>query len=237
MNYYNTKVTVELRELVENGVNIWDFDYPSYYEGEAKAEFERKVIDHYFFRQIGQETVGRFLHHFRSKVREIMPYYIDLYKSCEIFKTREDPFRSYDLTETFSKEGTKKSTSKTESSNTQTVTTEGSATQSEDGSNQRRFSDTPQGSITNLDSYMSEAEKNDTNTSISSSNNSNVTDSIEGTVDGEIDSSDSEEYTLRRFGNIGVKTLGAEMMEIRKAYINVDMMVINELAELFLKVY
>ena len=79
LNYENTKVTLELREIIESGINIWDFDYPSYYQGDKKAEFEMKVIDHYYFRQIGQETVGRFLHYFRSKIREIMPLYIQRY--------------------------------------------------------------------------------------------------------------------------------------------------------------
>ena len=80
--YDNTGVTVELGELVRNGVNIWDFDYPIprseiEYNGKVckvdfdKATFEQKVIDHYYFRQIGQETVGRFLHYFQAKVREI----------------------------------------------------------------------------------------------------------------------------------------------------------------------
>ena len=42
----NTKQTVELRSIVESGVNIWDFDYPSFYQGEEKKRFEKKVIDH-----------------------------------------------------------------------------------------------------------------------------------------------------------------------------------------------
>ena len=40
--YSNSKVTVELRDVVESGVKVWDFDYPSYYEGEAKTAFEKK---------------------------------------------------------------------------------------------------------------------------------------------------------------------------------------------------
>ena len=39
LNESTTKLTVELRELVENGVNVWDFDYPSYYKDEQKTAF------------------------------------------------------------------------------------------------------------------------------------------------------------------------------------------------------
>ena len=34
-----SKLTLELRDIVDNGVNsvdIWDFDYPSFYEGDEK---------------------------------------------------------------------------------------------------------------------------------------------------------------------------------------------------------
>ena len=99
--FSNTKVTLELRELVENGVDLWDFEYPSYYTGDEKKAFEKKVIDHYYFRQIGQETVGRFLHYFRARIREIMPFYIQRYKSCEWLDKIEDPLESYNLTEEY----------------------------------------------------------------------------------------------------------------------------------------
>ena len=39
MNDYNSKVTLELRDLVSSGVKIWDFEYPSYYSGDKKLEF------------------------------------------------------------------------------------------------------------------------------------------------------------------------------------------------------
>lgn len=217
LNYHNTKVTVELREIVESGVNIWDFDYPSYYKGDAKTEFEKKVIDHYYFRQIGQETVGRFLHYFRAKMREIMPLYIQRYESVELFKSIPDPLQSYDLTETYTRE--------TSSSGS----TSSSGTSSEDTSNnrERRFSDTPMGSINNIETYMSEAEKE----------NQSATNT--GSSSAETESSDTgmESYTLKRVGNIGVQPLGQELEVLRKSFINVDMEVIDELKDLFLKVY
>lgn len=208
-NYDNTGVTVELRKVVESGVNVWDFDYPSFYEGDQKKAFEQKVLDHYWFRQIGQETVGRFLHYFRAKVREIMPYYIERYRSVELMHSYDDPLESYHLTETFEKTGSGSSTSKSE----------GSAS----GGSVRKFSDTPQGTIDNMDNHLTEGEKNDNNSS------SNVT--------GEASSETTENYTMTRRGNIGVQPLGDEIEKLRKAFINVDMEVINELNDLFLMVY
>lgn len=216
-NDYNSKVTLELREIVESGINIWDFDYPSFYQGDDKLAFERKVIDHYYFRQIGQETVGRFLHYFRSKIREIMPYYIKRYESVELLESVDDPLQSYDLTEELTRE-----TSSEGSSSASGTVTEDSIINRE-----HRLSDTPQGSIDNLDDYMSEASKDREETA------GDVNSSSESSNEG----SGTEHYKLTRKGNIGVQPLGQEINELRKAYINVDMEVIEELNELFLKLY
>lgn len=253
MNYYNTKLTVELGELVENGINVWDFDYPSFYKDEKKTAFEQLVLDHYRFRQIGMETPGRWLHSFRTRIREIMPYYIQLYETVELMASVEDPFKAYDLTETFTKHTTGKGSStdtvdsESEGSLTRNESSDRSGTTSTSRSNakQHKFSNTPQGSISNLDSYMTEAsEDNDTETE----NNTNTetasvkvttdsSDTVKTTSTGEHDTEGSETYELKRFGNIGVQPLGQEIEVYRKALINVDMMVINELNDLFLKVY
>lgn len=216
-----SKLTLELREVIAAGVDLWDFEYPSYYKDVHKKEFEKKVIDHYFFRQIGQETVGRFLHMFRSKVREIMPYYIDMYKSVEIMHGLENPFDNVDVLETFEQETT--GCSSGESS----ATTSGNASSSD--SSERRFSNTPQGSIDNLDHYLTEAERNSSEGSSESSATSGGTSSSEsaGTV----------KHTLHRKGNQGVNTFAHDIIEFRKSIINVDMMVINELNDLFLGIY
>lgn len=217
LNDYNSKVTVELRELVESGVNIWDFDYPSYYEGEKKLAFEQKVIDHYYFRQIGQETVGRFLHMFRAKVREIMPLYIQRYKSVELFESIDDPLRSYELTEEYERD------------TTNTGTSSSSGTSTENGSTNRelRESDTPQGSISNLDKYMSKASKE----------NETVGNTGSSSASSESSDTGKETYKLTRYGNIGVQPLGQELNVLRSSFINVDMEIIDELKDLFLKVY
>lgn len=225
LNYYNSKVTIELGELVESGVKVWDFEYPSYYNGEEKKAFEQLVLDHYRFRQIGQETPGRFLHGFRTRILEIMPYYIELYKSVELMATVEDPFKAYDLTETFTK--------RTTNSSDNTFSSESSGSSNESGSNslKHRFSRTPQGAIDLIDDYMTEASLDD------GDNSKDITTSDTGSSSGTSESEGSETYELRRFGNIGVQPLGQEIEYYRKALINVDMMVIDELKDLFLKVY
>ena len=200
LSWSNTGVTVELGDIVASGVNIWDFDYPVpapvvEYNGKTadvpfdKKVFEQKIIDHYRFRQIGQETVGRWLHYFRTRIREIMPYYVQLYEFEAKWFNVDDPLESYNLVETFKQES------------------------SGSGSQTNKFSDTPQGSVENLDSYLTTASQNSDSTSGNTS------------------------HTLTRRGNIGVQPLGGEVQNIRDAFINIDLMVINELKDLFLMVY
>ena len=212
LNYGNTQVTVELGKIVESGVDIWDFEYPVpaseiEYNGKTatvdfdKERLQQKILDHYRFHQIGQETVGRFLHCFRSRMREIMPYYVQLYEFDAIFRNIEDPLESYHLEETMDR------------------LVKGDSSASASNGRIHRYSNTPQGRIENIDDHLTEANKEDTTGSSTSSGKND------------------EKYTLVKRGNIGVQPLGGEVENIRHAFINIDMQIIEDLRDLFLLVY
>ena len=236
LNWDNTGVTVELGDIVASGVDVWAFDYPVpadtvHYNGKTakvpfdKQAFEQKILDHYRFRQIGQETVGRWLHYFRTRIREIMPYYVQLYEFEAKWFNVDDPLESYNLVETFEET----------SHGSGTVTSSGSSENTSESSggveHERKYSDTPQGSISNLDNYMSEASRENTDSS--------GTATVSGSDSSESSSQNTgnTSHTLTRKGNIGVQPLGGEVKNIREAFINIDLMVINELKDLFLQVY
>lgn len=267
LNYDNSKVTIELRDIVtgDNPVDIWAFDYPSYYKGDEKRAFEQKVINHFYFRQLGQETVGRWLHMFRSRIREIMPYYLQMYKSVEIMEKIEDPFGNVDVTETFEQTATGNRTGNTTGkvtekqntdvtvtrTNTDTDQTTETDDRTETVNKEHRFSNTPQSSIANVDSYMTEASKDsdtatvDADRTVNATRSSNGSDVTDGEVNGSTDtegsstetSSDTIKHTLTRKGNQGVNTYAHDMIEFRQSFIDVDMMIINNLQDLFLMVY
>lgn len=228
-----SKLTLELREVLAGGVDIWAFDYPSYYKDAQKLAFEQKVVDHFYFRQIGQETVGRFLHMFRAKVREIMPYYIEMYKSVEIMHGLENPFDNVDVLETFEQETTDSASG--ESSATTSGNASSSGTHGSTEIKEHKFSNTPQGSIENLNSYLTEAAQDDNTVSETSESSSETSATSGGTSSSE--SAGTVKHTLHRKGNQGVNTFAHDIIEFRKSIINVDMMVINELNELFLGIY
>lgn len=236
MLYDNTGVTVELGDILASGVNLWDFEYPVprkvvEYNGKTctvdfdKDRLQEKIVNHYRFRQIGFETVGRFKHYLKTRMQEIMPYYVQVYELDAKFRNIEDPLESYNLVETFQQEtsGSGRMTGSNSSENT--GTTSGTSDK------QTKFSDTPMGSIDNLDSYMTNATRENGTSSVESS------DSVSGTSEQSTEDSGTTSHTLTRKGNIGVQPLGGEVMNIRSAFINIDLQIIEELADLFLRVY
>lgn len=243
MIYSNAKVTMELRDVLESRnekgelFNLWDFDYPSYYEGEEKLAFEQKVIDHYLFHQIGTETVARFKHNFKTRIREIMPYYIQYYKSVEIMDKIEDPFGNVDVTETFEQTTTDTSSGTVNNTETGTATANESATNTGSEDTEHRFSNTPQGSINNLDDYMTEAFIDGKDTVEDVTRNAENESTITNTGTSESENTGTVTHTLTRKGNQGVNTYAHDMIEFRQSFINVDMMIIGALRDLFLLIY
>ena len=94
------KMTVTLGEIIENNVNIFDFEYPFYNE-EYRKTFEQHFIDHFYFDEIGQETVARFKHRLRIKFNLIMPYWNKIFLADALEQRILD---NYDVTETYTRD-------------------------------------------------------------------------------------------------------------------------------------
>ena len=93
--------TIELKNLPNN---VFNFSYPFYCESpQAKREFEERFIGHYFFHEIGFETIDRFQHVLAERLRLRMPYYQQLYQT-EWQQTQKDMMLSKSLVETLTRE-------------------------------------------------------------------------------------------------------------------------------------
>ena len=158
-----------------------------------------------------------------------MPYYLQMYKSVEIMNEIEDPFGNVDITETYEETRSGQSSGSASSTNTGKA----DSTNTETGDSKHRFSNTPQGSLSNLEDYLTEASLDDQNRNSSSEANT----SSSGTSSSESESSETVSHTFTKKGNQGVNTYAHDMIELRKTFLNVDMMIIEDLNELFLAVY
>jgi hypothetical protein len=96
------KYTVELKTIVDSGYNIFNFDYV-FYDEAKKEDFQKKFINHFLFREIGTETVGRFQHYLNCKFDETLPYYNMLFRTALIDYEKTI---NYNLTESFTRENT-----------------------------------------------------------------------------------------------------------------------------------
>lgn len=89
------KYTIELGKLVETGYKLALDNYPIFSE-DYRRYLNQKIIEHFYFREIGQETADRFNFFLRRKMNEIMPYYNKMYESTLI---EFDPLASEFFTE------------------------------------------------------------------------------------------------------------------------------------------
>ncbi|MBQ7770780.1 MAG: hypothetical protein IJ373_06300, partial [Clostridia bacterium] len=97
----------------------------------------------------------------------------------------------------------------------------------------RKLSNTPQGRIENLDDHLTEATVENGNQNGSTKD----VGSSEGSATQTSNDSGTIEHTLTKRGNIGVQPLGGEVENIRKAFVNIDQMVIDDLKDLFVQIY
>lgn len=88
--------TTQIRWYIEAGNTLPLNDYPIFDET-YRAGLNKKIIDHYEFREIGAETMGLFNKFLKRKMNEIMPYYNQRYKSTLL---EFEPLKTYNFTET-----------------------------------------------------------------------------------------------------------------------------------------
>ena len=177
----------------------------------SKDRLASKIVDHYYMREIGYETIGLFKHYAKVYMQEIMERYLPLIYSASI---NYDPLVNVDYTETFERNITGSG--------------ESSSTSNNEASGLSVNSDTPQGNISKSSilagSYASNTGASETESTINdTSSNSNETD---------------ETYSKRIKGNSGVSATAQKMVEqYRQNIIAIDEKIINELDKLFMGLY
>lgn len=89
--------TIELRNVVSmvGADHVGLSDYPIFDE-QYREFLNAKIIDHYYYREIGLETVDMFIRQLRTKMWEIMPYYNKWYQA-EDRMADIDPLSTQDM--------------------------------------------------------------------------------------------------------------------------------------------
>ena len=223
-----SKYTMELRQIIEyegrDTVEDYFKDYCIYNylrpnEVEtilsaniwSKDRLASKIVDHYYMREIGYETIGLFKHYAKVYMQEIMERYLPLIYSSSI---NYDPLVNVDYKEEFTRNISGSG--------------ESSSTSNNEASGLSVNSDTPQGQISKANilngTYASNTGASETESTISdTTSNSNNTD---------------ETYTKTVKGNSGVSATAQRMIaQYRENIIAIDEQIIKELDKLFMGLY
>ena len=191
-----------VNDILEKCVSrVFNFDFPIFDESYRKP-LEKKILKHFYTREIGFESVGLWKLKLDTKLNDIMPYFNQLYKSellsfNPLFDVDYQTTHTLNRNENTKKDNTGKTTTErngrttsdtnvdTSSATTGSVNTEtNSETNGTSNSNNERnetvsgtttttgetkgtttntemYSDTPQGSVENLESgrYLTNAKK------------------------------------------------------------------------------
>lgn len=199
----------------------------------TREELNKIILDHFKYREIAFETVGRFIDELRITLNEIMPFYYQLYKTEDVMNGLDDIFGNLDVVESFTE--TNSTTGNATSSTTSTSESEASS----DSYDKSVSSDTPQSqlSITNKQIDSVDYANNVTWANTTGSDESSSTSTASGTT--ENSTTGNIQHTLTRKGNQGVNTYAHDMGELRNIFMNItrDILENPRLQELFMMVY
>ena len=192
-------LTPEQIEVINNA-GVWN-----------KDKLARKIVDHYYMREIGFETIGLFKHYAKVLMQELMEEYLPLIYSASI---KYDPLVNVDYTETFNRSADNQGESNSSSNN--------------NSSGLVVASNTPQGQINKQailnGNYATSTSANENEASIN--DNTRTTGNV------------NEEYLKRVKGNSGVSATAQKMvLQYRENIIAIDRKIIKELNILFMGLY
>ena len=203
------KYTITIKTLIDNNFDFQMTNYPIFDEN-YRETLNNNILHHYYENEIGFETAPLFRFYLNQKLNEIMPYYNELYKVQKKLIDDNLLLNNVNLTEELKGKNT------TETSSTSQSTNKG----------KNLFQDTPQGNISQQDInaqnvYATNITLNDNSINDNSSANGSGT----------------NEYIKTIIGNNGGKFNIDILNDIKNNLMNIDLMIINDLNELFMQIF
>lgn len=203
------KYTITIKTLINNNFDFKMTDYPIFDEN-YRETLNNNILHHYYENEIGFETAPLFRFYLNQKLNEIMPYYNELYKVQKKLIDDNLLLNNVNLTEELKGRNTTQTSSTSQSTN----------------KGKNLFQDTPQGNISQQDInaqnvYATNITLNDNSINDNSSANGSGT----------------NEYIKTIIGNNGGKFNIDVLNDIKNNLMNIDLMIINDLNELFMQIF
>ena len=203
------KYTITIKTLIDNNFDFQMTNYPIFDEN-YRETLNNNILHHYYENEIGFETAPLFRFYLNQKLNEIMPYYNELYKVQKKLIDDNLLLNNVNLTEELKGKNTTTTSSTSQSTN----------------KGKNLFQDTPQGNISQQDInaqnvYATNITLNDNSINDNSSANGSGT----------------NEYIKTIIGNNGGKFNIDVLNDIKNNLMNIDLMIINELYDLFMQIF
>ena len=203
------KYTITIKTLIDNNFDFQMTSYPIFDET-YRNTLNNNILHHYYENEIGFETAPLFRFYLNQKLNEIMPYYNELYKVQKKLINDNLLLNNVNLSEELKGKNTTTTSSTSQSIN----------------KGKNLFQDTPQGNISQQDInaqnvYATNITLNDNSINDNSSANGSGT----------------NEYIKTIIGNNGGKFNIDVLNDIKNNLMNIDLMIINDLNELFMQIF
>lgn len=226
------KYTLEIRDIVESlNVDLFDFDYEYYSDNYAlQKRFENMFIQHYYFHEIGFETVERFKLNLQARLNINAPKYKQMWDSHLAtknidFTVNKEYFETITRELETESESTSSSQNDSRTDDTRKSVASGDSKSSHigDGVSKARLTDDYVTSVTGDTSSSQDDATSKSNTS-SSSNSDNK-------------GKQFEVMTTNGKGNIGTTSSAQLIKEWRDIMLNLDRQLIEDCSDLFMQIY
>lgn len=208
---------LELEEDPGDGstVGLADYPIPAAWTPEFRDALNEKILRHYWNREIGMETISMFAFAIRRRMHEVMPLYVKVYES-EMLEF--DPLSNVVLSTARDDEA--KEASKRKSTNTADTDSSGGSRNLNSNFPQANFDPELNGEF-----YASDGQNQ------ISSSKAKTTGGGEDTTDGTTTAKGKSTTTGRQGSASDL------LLRYRATFLNVDMLVIGELADCFMQVW
>lgn len=230
----------DIEEVIAGAIPHIFKDYWEIFDEDYRVTLETKILRHFYFREIGFETVGMWIFKLNATLAEIMPKYNKLY---ELENYHFNPLWDTDITQDYG--GNEYKVRDTDNvhqdNNSGTQAKTGQDTYHEDKDEWSYYSDTPQGSVSRLDdlTYLTNATHDTADntstttygTNVATQGNTNGTDNTDETI------RTTNDYVKKISGKQGTITYGKVVKDYVDSLLNIDAMIIAELEPLFMQLW
>lgn len=206
--------------------------YPIFDES-YRAKLNEKIVAHYALREIGSETPQMFVFYLGRTMREQMDYFNQLYDSA---RHKFDPFITSDIRQEMDSTSVNESSGKSSGTQSNESTSNSTSDTTADNSSMTFNSEFPQTRIDDFKKFATSASQTDStgNTHTSTSQDSTATASSASNTD-YAHSSDKGNSVAHTLGTSGSQS--QLLQDWRSTMLNIDLMVLNSLEDLFLGVW